>query len=391
MIMEKSSTQEAALLLEHVSGIIKNYDNLYRSKGLKYNIFKIARISEKEVIICRVIADLLNPKGTHYKGDAYLKLFWDIVSPKIKDCPKLKTENARVINEYSTDVKRRIDIVIEDGAVFIPIEVKIWAGEQENQIKDYAEYSRIKNAGIHIPVLCLTIRGNESETADAGDYVCVSFCEDILAWLSKCLAHPETEATPPVREILKQLIETVKSICEYTEDEEMGEAIKSLITQSEETIRAALAISAALEEFDDESSEFFKGIILENVQKELPNAVWEENKEEEWWAISVPIRNDTYVFSITYDWKWIGIWPKSEKKSNSAEEKKLAKKMSELIGTANGEWNEDAVWVSEEARYPGLEYADASLYPYERYKQYAEHPQEVARKIVSMVHELEKA
>jgi hypothetical protein len=388
--VENSSTQEVALLLEHASGVIKNYDNLYRSKGLKYNIFKIARISEKEVIICRVITDLLNPKGTHYKGDVYLKLFWDIVSPKIENCPELKTENARVINEYSTDVNRRIDIVIEDGTVFVPIEVKIWAGEQEDQIKDYAEYSRVKNGDTHIPVLYLTIWGSESETAGEGDYVCVSFYEDILAWLSNCLAHPETEATPPVREIIKQLIEAVKSICEYKEDEEMGKAIKSLITQSGETIRAALAISAALEEFDDESAECFNGAVLENVQKELPKAVWDENEEEEWWAITVPI-NDKYVLLISYDWQWIEIWPTSGKTTNSAEEKRLAKRMTELIGPASEDWSEDAVWGSDQVRYPGLEHEDESLYLYERYKQYAEHPEEVAKKIVSMVHELKKA
>jgi hypothetical protein len=76
-------------LLKHGTKIVQDYNTLYFSKGLKYNIFKIAEISEKEVIICRVIADLLNPKGCHYKGDRYLKIFLDILNPYSKSVKSL--------------------------------------------------------------------------------------------------------------------------------------------------------------------------------------------------------------------------------------------------------------------------------------------------------------
>ena len=127
-----------ANLLQGSTDIIRIYDEKYRKTGLKYNVFKIARIYEKEVIMCRIIADLLNPKGSHYKGDLYLKLFWETVSPKIENAPKLDTPNAKVTTEYSIDARRRIDIAIEDGTVFIPIEVKIKAGEQGDYRADNA-------------------------------------------------------------------------------------------------------------------------------------------------------------------------------------------------------------------------------------------------------------
>jgi hypothetical protein len=107
---EQTWIQNAAFLLQHSTDTIKNYDEKYRKTGEKYNLFKIARIDEKEVIMCRVIADLLNPQGRHYKGDVYLKLFWDIVSAKIENCPKLNTSNAVVTTEYSIEANRRIDI-----------------------------------------------------------------------------------------------------------------------------------------------------------------------------------------------------------------------------------------------------------------------------------------
>ncbi|GHV12257.1 hypothetical protein FACS189491_04910 [Spirochaetia bacterium] len=40
-----------------------------------------------------------------------MNLFWDMVSPKIKDYPALDAKTVRVTREYSTDVNRRIDIV----------------------------------------------------------------------------------------------------------------------------------------------------------------------------------------------------------------------------------------------------------------------------------------
>jgi hypothetical protein len=388
--------QNAAVLLQHTAGIVKNYDNLYRKKGLKYNIFKIAGVSGKELIICRVIADLLNPKGRHFKGDLYLRLFWEIVAPTMECNITLDTARARVMTEYLTDEGRRIDIVIEDGKVFIPIEAKIWAKEQEGQIKDYAQFAHTKNGNLPVPVLYLTLDGHEPETAaDANDYACISFQDDVLAWLQKCIVQKETENTPPVREIIKQLIEAVKSNLGYTEDEQMDKAISKLVTESEDTIRAALAINRTLDELDQETWELFKGAIFNNVHAVLPNTeVYEVHEEDNTWdAIRVFIKNSKYSLYINYDWRSAGIWSEGDKaKPDSLEEKRLAKRMSEIMGVKNLA-DETAVWDNEETDiyYSGLEDADEDLYPYQLYKQYSQHPDEVARRIVSIAQALEKA
>lgn len=47
-----------------------------------------------------------------------------------------------VIKEYVIDNDHRIDIVIQNVRFFIPIEVKIYAGEQEGQCYDYYEYAK---------------------------------------------------------------------------------------------------------------------------------------------------------------------------------------------------------------------------------------------------------
>ncbi|MCI6580495.1 MAG: PD-(D/E)XK nuclease family protein [Oscillospiraceae bacterium] len=44
-------------------------------KEQEYNIFSVLEISRKEVFICRVLSDLINPEGNHGKGSKYLKTF----------------------------------------------------------------------------------------------------------------------------------------------------------------------------------------------------------------------------------------------------------------------------------------------------------------------------
>ena len=55
---------------------------------------------------------------------------------KIEICDaELKT--AKVYREYQIDDSRRIDFAIKTSEKFIPIEVKIYASEQQNQCFDY--------------------------------------------------------------------------------------------------------------------------------------------------------------------------------------------------------------------------------------------------------------
>ena len=106
-----------------------------------YNVFHILGISAKEVIMCRFLADLLNPEGQHGCGISFLKSFMhDVLNEySMSDILLARTE---VATEYVLDHERRIDIVIQNSRFFIPIEVKIYAGEQEGQCYDYYQYAK---------------------------------------------------------------------------------------------------------------------------------------------------------------------------------------------------------------------------------------------------------
>ena len=49
-----------------------------KSAGV-YNIFSVLGIQGKEVLTCRFLADLMNPRGQHGQGAAFLRLFLDEV------------------------------------------------------------------------------------------------------------------------------------------------------------------------------------------------------------------------------------------------------------------------------------------------------------------------
>ena len=99
-----------------------------------YNIFQILGIEAKEVLICRFLGFLLNLPSQDNRS---LKLFLsDVLGVPIQS----SMANARVSLEEVIDNNRRVDLVIENGDNIYPIEVKIWAGDQETQLADYYEY-----------------------------------------------------------------------------------------------------------------------------------------------------------------------------------------------------------------------------------------------------------
>jgi hypothetical protein len=107
--MEQTLETNAARLLNGVTGIIKRYEAQWQKTGEKYNLFKVADIAHKEVIMCRVLADLMNPQGRHCQGSRYLRLFWETIASKLPSHPLLDIEHTRVTTEYVIDENRRID------------------------------------------------------------------------------------------------------------------------------------------------------------------------------------------------------------------------------------------------------------------------------------------
>ena len=243
-------------MLSEIALINKKYETIYKSTGEYFDIFSITNTSTKEVAVCRVLYELLNPNGSHCQGDLYLRAFVKSVLGLSFSDDEYK--NANVYREYPLFNNRRIDLAVEiKGKYFIPIEVKIYADDLYNQCYDYLK--RAINADLYY----LTLDGHSPAKDRAGDLKkcedadennpdyervsCISFAADIINWLEECLQMPETIKLAPVREVLQQFIRTLKTITNQLGDEQMNEMVR-MLSNSEENMRNAKAIVDVFEQ-----------------------------------------------------------------------------------------------------------------------------------------------
>ena len=283
-------------LLSKISLTLKKFDTVYEYTGKKFNVFDILGIGEKEVIICRFMRELLSPFGSHYRGAIFLKSFVKKVL-KLDDIPNSELENAEVLCEFVTSQHRRIDIVIKTEKYFIPIEVKIYAGDQNAQIKDYA-YEGKTSGKNYLGIYYLTRNGEEpSEKSSCGEKVnCISFKEDITEWLEYCLKLPEVVETAPMRENLLQFTATIKKFTNQTEDDIKMEIIDR-IKSSPQNLRAAKEISAV---FND-TLWSLKKECFEKVQEKVRCGEKKMTPNKDGAGIIYPVSEDEGV-RFSYEW-----------------------------------------------------------------------------------------
>ena len=141
--------------------------------------------------MCRFLADLLDPQGAHGCGVLFLKTFVRDVL-KIKSMSDLFLMHTVVTKEYVTDHDRRIDIVIRNADYFIPVEVKIYAGEQQGQCFDYFKYAKKCSHSLFDTFLEHHLRNTAGRKNGKGilslnRILCISWSENICAWLTGLL------------------------------------------------------------------------------------------------------------------------------------------------------------------------------------------------------------
>lgn len=229
-----------------LSQIHTNCKNIpFHKKLSAYNIFDVLEIQSREVIMCRFLTDLLNPEGMHGCGIRFLKSFIrDVLKmDPVSDTLLLHTE---VVKEYPIDKERRIDIFIRNAEYQIPIEVKIYAGEQEGQCSDYfemaqnsrliyltrfgtppSEYSRKKKGGGNLLPL--------------GQIQCISWAEDIYRWLGGELQNLKE----PFRAVMEQYLDAVHSIADEREKKVADKVIEALY-ESPEKFLAGIEIEKSM-------------------------------------------------------------------------------------------------------------------------------------------------
>ncbi|WP_188051092.1 PD-(D/E)XK nuclease family protein [Flavobacterium sp. GP15] len=310
------------ILLKHVSFIQDKHDEFARITGEKFNIFSIMNMETDEVKThSAIIAELLNPAGSHGQGSVFLDLFIEHLKNKfntpsnqhIKLDSFGKLVNERICertislnNNWADVTGGRIDIILEDEKQICIIETKINAEDQDYQLIRYHNYA--KNRGKRFYIFYLTKEGKllsneteyphndyledkslaavnvegynfhyenkqdykshlESNRSKAHIHQClyypISFEKDIKQWLEKCLE--KTVSLPIIRETLLQYLNLINKITNQSTNNKMSkEIVESMKTNIISSFEISRNIEALKSELYNEFIEHLKAYATKN-------------------------------------------------------------------------------------------------------------------------------
>lgn len=217
--------------LNQVKLLSKHYEQIAAMSGENFNVFKILNLESSEVRLhSSMLAEFLNPKGSHGQGDLFLKLFtkqFGINNFDTKTAHAEVEKNIGLINSEYTE-GGRIDILITDGnEVHIIIENKIYAGDQKNQLLRYYNFDT------KAKLFYLTLQGDEPSKESTANivtpdkYTAISYSMDIIDWLENC--KKEAVSLPIIRETIVQYINLIKVLTNQTTKEAMKDEIKQFL------------------------------------------------------------------------------------------------------------------------------------------------------------------
>jgi PD-(D/E)XK nuclease superfamily len=173
-----------------------------RKLATKFNVFKLIQPDENK--LSDILADLLNPKGSHGQGDLFLRLLFEKLDWK----PPINLNDIAVVQrEALTDRifnhRRRIDVFVDAG-VLLAIENKVDSRELSDQVKDYLEHLDQCSRGQTLPtaLIYLTPNGRHPESIPtatiselrlSGKLHCWSYQKEFRDWIETCREACEAE------------------------------------------------------------------------------------------------------------------------------------------------------------------------------------------------------
>jgi hypothetical protein len=166
-----------------------------------FNWFNFFSLGENK--ISEILKYFLDPNEKHAQGDVFLQEFLKLFcydQPDIKEVIEIRTEKP-------TSEKRRIDLYIrfkksDHRDHIVAIENKVWAKDQQNQIKDYAKFLNDQSNGNYMlfylspygrpPELSSIQEAELLELEGSGKFKIINYSSDMMnlldLWISKCEA-----------------------------------------------------------------------------------------------------------------------------------------------------------------------------------------------------------
>lgn len=207
--------------------LFKEEQKKQKQRGLNdYNMVNVVRKENAEVgMHSNVIYSLIDPNGLHYQDDLFLQIF-------IKDVLKINDfgDILSVQAEESTNENRRVDFTIKSSKYYIGIEMKVDAGDLDNQISHYYEdliEKALKDSNQKVKIYYLTKNGKDASFHSHNNKVTpvkISFEKHILQWIENCQKEVKNitnlnEAFENYKDIVKKITNKYKGRVMLLEDE----------------------------------------------------------------------------------------------------------------------------------------------------------------------------
>ena len=293
-------------------------------KGENYNLFSILSIERYELKHSALIANLLDPKGSHGCGDAFLRAFFEIAlkgtAYPFENSTPLDSRTEHYTGPIAGDTGGRIDILVESSHYGLIIENKIYAGDQDKQLTRYDNYGKETFGADGYLLVYLTLYGCDAskestatKSAEEVGYLRLSYAEDILRWLEQCVRLADNK--PLVRESLNQYIRTIKQLTYQDMNQEDIQKIIDLAVDYPEVAatlsskRDAIAqgirekyIFAKLRKYADKKGWLFDDTEIANSKGDNKICLRKEG-----WDGSIIISADSEDKQSNYD-RWIKLW-----------------------------------------------------------------------------------
>ena len=307
-------------------------------KGENYNLFSILSIERYELKHSALIANLLDPKGSHGCGDAFLRAFFEIALKDLaypfEECTLPHSYTEYYTGPIAGDTGGRIDILVKSSHYGLIIENKIYAGDQDKQLTRYDNYGRETFGADGYLLVYLTLYGCDAskestatKSAEEVGYLRLSYAEDILRWLEQCVRLADNK--PLVRESLNQYIRTIKQLTYQDMNQEDIQKIIDLAVDHPEVVatlsskRDAIAQGIREKYIFDKLKEYAdqKGWLYDDSESSYNEEEPKIRFRKEGWDGSIIISADSEDKKSNYGW-WMNLWIGIDSKVTGA--KKLA-------------------------------------------------------------------
>lgn len=222
--MDKDNSARIEGILKEIREFKEQHDKR-ADTGEFFNVFLIDGVGINEDTHSAILADLLNPNGSHRQGAIFLKHFLNLELLGLADSFDYGELKGFHVERKARRKDGEIDVLLEKkDDVCIIIENKIHdAVDQDNQLNKYYKYAKESFTDDQIKLIYLTLYGgvpsekslrgvDGQEALDVDRVIRMSYKSAIVGWLENCLEDKDVTKATPIREVLFQYQEHIKNL-----------------------------------------------------------------------------------------------------------------------------------------------------------------------------------